>query len=91
MLAHFGIDRSRFQTPSSADVPTLAECAAKALPERDSLDDQCKPVSESLRTHIPDYVFNLYWQTASRLEPAEREAYMASLLANAVMFELAGC
>ena len=89
MLQHFGIDRARFNNTGSTDVPTLAECAAKALPERDrSSDDLQNPVNESLRTHIPDYVFNLYWQTARGLEPAEREAYMASLLANATTFEI---
>ena len=89
MLQHFGIDRTRFKTPSSTEVPTLAECAAKALPERDqSLDDPHNPVNESLRTHIPEHVFNLYWQTARDLEPAEREMYMASLLANATTFEI---
>ena len=89
MLQHFGINRARFNKTGTTDVPTLAKCAAKALPECDkSSDDLQNPVNESLRTHIPDYVFNLCCNTARGLEPAEREAYMTSLLANATRFEI---
>jgi len=87
MLVHFGIDRSRFKTPGGASVPTLAECATQALPGHVKNSDDQQFVRESLQTHIPEYVFELYWQTANGLGPTEREAYLASLLMNVVSFE----
>ena len=58
------------------------------LPERDkNSDDWRKSVNRCLRTHIPEYVFDAYWQVARVLEPTEREACMASLLANVITFQ----
>ena len=36
---------------------------------------------------MPDYAFAMYWQSANQFNPTEREAYMASLLANVAMFD----
>lgn len=42
---------------------------------------------EVIQTHVPDYVFALYWQSAGQFNPTEREAFMASLLTNVAMFD----
>ena len=86
MLVHFGIDRSRFKTPDSATVPTLAECAAQALSGHAKNSDDQQFVHESLQTHIPEYVFELYRQTANGLMSTDREAYLATLLTNVAAF-----
>ena len=64
MLVHFGIGRSRFKTPDGASVATLAEYATQALSGHVKNSDDQQFVCESLRTHIPEYVFELYRQTA---------------------------
>ena len=87
MLVHCGIDRSRFKTPDSATVLTLAECAAQALSGHAINSDDQQFVRESLQTHISEYVFELYRQTAPGLMSADREVYMASLLTNVAAFE----
>ena len=54
MLVHFSIDRSRFKTPDSASVLTLAKCAAQALfRHAKNLDDR-QFVRESLQPYIPE-------------------------------------
>ena len=87
MLVHFGIDRSRFKTPDGASVATLAECATQALSGHVKNSDDQQFVCESLRTHIPEYVFELYRQTAPGLMSTDHEAYLASLLTNVAAFE----
>ena len=87
MLVHFGIDRSRFKTPDGASVANLAEYATQALSGHVKNSDDQQFVCESLRTHIPEYVFELYRQTAPGLMSTDREAYLASLLTNVAAFE----
>ena len=89
MLRHFGIDRARL-----TENPAMAECARtsslpSAMPSTTAnltTFDGCLAF-EAIQTHVPDYVFALYWQSVGQFNPTEREAYMASLLANVAMFE----
>ena len=86
MLRHFGIDRARL-----TENPAMAECARtsslpSAMPSTTanlSTFDGCLAF-EAIQTHVPDYVFALYWQSVGQFNPTEREAYMASLLGRSI-------